>query len=104
MQAAVIAAFHPKWQERPLLIVTRRAGSQLDRETLLEFLRPSVASWWLPDDVVFVPEMPMTATGKIHKLTLRERFRDYLVEWGAPGAPQAPQRSQPPRRSRGGAR
>ncbi|PWU25142.1 MAG: long-chain fatty acid--CoA ligase, partial [Candidatus Rokuibacteriota bacterium] len=77
MQAAVIAAFHPKWQERPLLIVTRRAGSQLDRETLLEFLRPHVASWWLPDDVVFVPEMPMTATGKIHKLTLRERFRDY---------------------------
>ena len=79
MQAAVIAAFHPKWQERPLLIVTRRPGSQLDRATLLEFLRPSVASWWLPDDVVFVPEMPMTATGKIHKLTLRERFRDYQL-------------------------
>ena len=77
MQAAVVAAFHPRWQERPLLIVTRRPGSTLDREMLLEFLRPSVASWWLPDDVVFVPEMPMTATGKIHKLTLRERFRDY---------------------------
>ncbi len=79
LQAAVIAAFHPKWQERPLLIVTRRAGSRLDRETLLEFLRPSVARWWLPDDVVFLPEMPMTATGKIHKLTLRERFRDYQL-------------------------
>jgi fatty-acyl-CoA synthase len=79
MYAAVIAAFHPKWQERPLLIVTRRPSSQLDRETLLEFLRPSVASWWLPDDVVFVREMPMTATGKIHKLTLRERFRDYKL-------------------------
>jgi fatty-acyl-CoA synthase len=79
MQAAVIAAFHPKWQERPLLIVTRRPGSQLDRETLLDFLRPSVASWWLPDDVVFVPEMPMTATGKIHKLTLREQFGDYKL-------------------------
>jgi 3-(methylthio)propionyl---CoA ligase len=79
LQAAVIAAFHPKWQERPLLIVTRRPGSQLDRETLLEFLRPGVASWWLPDDVVFVSEMPMTATGKIHKLTLRERFRDYAL-------------------------
>lgn len=48
----------------------------LDRETLLEFMRPSVASWWLPDDVVFVPEMPMTATGKIHTLTLPRRFRD----------------------------
>ena len=79
LQAAVIAAFHPKWQERPLLIVTRRPGSQLDRETLLEFLRPGVASWWLPDDVVFVSEMPMTATGKIHKLTLREQFRDYTL-------------------------
>jgi acyl-CoA synthetase (AMP-forming)/AMP-acid ligase II len=79
LQAAVIAAFHPKWQERPLLIVTRRPGSQLDRETLLEFLRPAVASWWLPDDVVFVPEMPMTGTGKIHKLTLREQFRDYTL-------------------------
>ena len=79
MQAAVIAAYHPKWQERPLLIVTRRPGCRLDRETLLEFLRPGVASWWLPDDVVFVAEMPMTATGKIHKLTLRERFRDYKL-------------------------
>jgi len=59
--------------------VTRRPGSQLDREALVEFLRPSVASWWLPDDVVFVPEMPMTATGKIHKLTLREQFRDYQL-------------------------
>ena len=79
MQAAVIGAFHPKWQERPLLIVTRRPGSQLDREALIEFLRPHVASWWLPDDVVFVPEMPMTATGKIHKVTLRERYRDYTL-------------------------
>ena len=79
MQAAVIGAFHPKWQERPLLIVTRRPGCQVDREALLEFLRPGIASWWLPDDVVFVEEMPMTATGKIHKLTLRERFRDYKL-------------------------
>ena len=79
MQAAVIGAFHPKWQERPLLIVTRRPGSQLDREALVDFLRPSVASWWLPDDVVFVSEMPMTATGKIHKPTLREQYRDYKL-------------------------
>src|SRR5262245_38808845 len=79
MQAAVIGAFHPKWQERPLLIATRRPGSQIDREGLIEFLRPSVASWWLPDDVVFVSEMPMTATGKIHKPTLREQYRDYKL-------------------------
>ena len=86
VQAAVIAAFHPKWQERPLLIVTRKAGSRLDRETLLDFLRPSVARWRLPDDVVFLPEMPMTATGKIHKLTLRRQFRDYKL----PAAERAP--------------
>jgi fatty-acyl-CoA synthase len=79
LQAAVIAAFHPKWQERPLLIVIRRPDSQLDRAALVEFLRPNVASWWLPDDVVFVSEMPMTATGKIHKVTLREQFRDYQL-------------------------
>jgi fatty-acyl-CoA synthase len=78
-QAAVIAACHPKWQERPLLVVTRQPESRLDREALIEFLRPLVASWWLPDDVVFVPEMPMTATGKIHKPTLRERFRDHVL-------------------------
>jgi acyl-CoA synthetase (AMP-forming)/AMP-acid ligase II len=82
LQAAVIGVFHPKWQERPLLIVMRKPGSQLDRETLLDFLRPGVASWWLPDDVVFVSELPMTATGKIHKLTLRERFRDYKLPTG----------------------
>ena len=79
LQAAVIAAFHPKWQERPLLIVVRRPDSRLDRETLLEFLRPSLAGWWLPDDVVFLAEMPMTATGKIHKLTLRQRFKDHQL-------------------------
>jgi fatty-acyl-CoA synthase len=84
LQAAVIAAFHPTWQERPLLIVTRRPGSQLGGAALLEFLRPSVASWWLPDDVVFVPEMPMTATGKIHKPTLRERFRDHALPTARP--------------------
>ena len=66
-------------QERPLLIVTRRPGSRIDREALLEFLRPGLASWWLPDDVVFVEEMPMTATGKIHKLTLREQYRNYKL-------------------------
>jgi len=79
MQAAVIGAHHPKWQERPLLIVVRRPDSRLDREALLGFLRRSVATWWLPDDVVFVPELPMTATGKIHKPTLRQQFRDFKL-------------------------
>jgi acyl-CoA synthetase (AMP-forming)/AMP-acid ligase II len=77
LQAAVIGVSHPKWQERPLLIVVRRKGSSLDRDALLDFMKGKVASWWLPDDVAFVEAMPMTGTGKIHKLTLREQFKSY---------------------------
>lgn len=76
-QAAVIGISHPRWQERPLLIVVPRQGHQVTAGELIEFLRPQMASWWLPDDVVFVEALPMTATGKIHKVTLRERFKDY---------------------------
>jgi fatty-acyl-CoA synthase len=77
-QAAVIGIFHPRWQERPLLVVVLKAGQQVTAGELLEFLRPQMASWWLPDDVVFVEALPMTATGKIHKVTLRERFKDFV--------------------------
>jgi len=77
LQAAVIGVAHPKWQERPLLIVVRKQGSQVDAKALLEYMKGKVASWWLPDDVTFVDQMPMTGTGKIHKLTLREKFRGY---------------------------
>ena len=76
-EAAVIGAPHPKWSERPLLIVVRRAGSEPDKEAILDWLRDKVAKWWLPDDVVFVDEIPHTATGKIHKTELRKRFKDY---------------------------
>ncbi|MBX3498720.1 MAG: long-chain fatty acid--CoA ligase [Alphaproteobacteria bacterium] len=76
-QAAVIGVHHPRWQERPLLVVVRRAGRQVSRDALLEYLRPLMASWWLPDDVAFVDALPMTATGKVHKVTLREQFKDF---------------------------
>jgi fatty-acyl-CoA synthase len=79
LQAAVIGVAHPKWQERPLLIIVRREGSALDGAALKEHMRGRAARWWLPDDVVFVDRMPMTATGKIHKLTLRERFKGYRL-------------------------
>lgn len=79
LQAAVIGVAHPKWQERPLLIVVRRQGSKLDRNALLAFMEGKVASWWLPDDVVFVDSLPMTGTGKIHKLTLRQQFKGYVL-------------------------
>ena len=81
-EAAVIGVRHPKWDERPLLIVVAKKGSNPTREEMLDFIRPKVAKWWLPDDVVFVDEIPHTATGKIQKTTLRESFRDYRL----PGA------------------
>jgi fatty-acyl-CoA synthase len=76
-QAAVIGVHHPRWQERPLLVVVARPDRQVTAEELIEFLRPQMASWWVPDDVAFVEALPMTATGKIHKVTLRERFKDF---------------------------
>jgi acyl-CoA synthetase (AMP-forming)/AMP-acid ligase II len=79
LQAAVIGVAHPKWQERPLLIVVRKQGSALERRALLDFMKDKIASWWLPDDVIFVEALPMTATGKIHKLTLRAQFKDYKL-------------------------
>ena len=73
-QAAVIAIPHPRWQERPLLIAVRKQGGDVTREAMLEHLRERMATWWLPDDVIFVDALPMTATGKINKVSLRERF------------------------------
>ncbi len=83
-EAAVIGVAHPKWQERPLLVVVRKAGHELTRDELLGFLRPKVAKWWMPDDVAFVDELPHTATGKLLKTKLRETFSDYrLPEFAA---------------------
>jgi fatty-acyl-CoA synthase len=76
-EAAVIGAPHPKWDERPLLVVIRKAGQDVSREDLLAFYEGKVAKWWIPDDVVFVDDLPHTATGKLSKLQLRERLRDY---------------------------
>ena len=76
--AAVVGAAHPKWEERPVLIVALKESQQLSEKELIEFLRPRMARWWLPDRVFFVSEMPMTATGKIRKMVLRERYREIL--------------------------
>jgi acyl-CoA synthetase (AMP-forming)/AMP-acid ligase II len=77
-EAAVIAMPHPKWGERPLLIAVRRPGAEVGKAAILDYLAGKVAKWWLPDDVVFVEELPHTATGKLMKTALRERFRDYV--------------------------
>ncbi len=75
--AAVIGCHHPTWEERPLMIVKLLDGCEPSSNDLLDFLKSRVAKWWLPDNVVFVDDIPLTATGKISKLTLREQFRDY---------------------------
>lgn len=82
--AAVIGVSHPKWQERPLLIILRRPGSTLMGAALLDFIRGKVVDWWLPDNIVFVDEMPMTGSGKIQKAALREQFKDYRLPAAQP--------------------
>lgn len=78
-EAAVIGVAHAKWQERPLLIVVRKQDKDLTREDMLAFLEGKIAKWWMPDDVVFVDQLPHTATGKLQKMKLREQFRDYRL-------------------------
>jgi fatty-acyl-CoA synthase len=78
-EAAVIAARHPKWDERPLLLVVARPGHTIDTESVLRIFDGKVAKWWLPDAVVVVDELPHTATGKLQKLNLRERYRDHYL-------------------------
>jgi fatty-acyl-CoA synthase len=78
-EAAVIGVPHPKWSERPLACVVVRDDHTLTKDEVLEFLRGRVATWWLPDDVVFIDEVPRTSVGKFSKKTLRERFADYVL-------------------------
>jgi len=82
-EAAVIAMPHPKWAERPMLIARLEEGQSLSPEEVNAYLSDKVAKWWLPDDVVFVDDLPHTATGKLSKLTLRERFKDHVLPTAA---------------------
>jgi len=78
-EAAVIGVKHPKWDERPLLVVVLKKGQSAEKGEILSFMQGKTAKWWMPDDVAFVDELPHTATGKIQKLALREKFRDYVL-------------------------
>lgn len=78
-EAAAIACAHPKWDERPLLVVVKKPDAQVTREELLAFFEGRIAKWQIPDDVVFVVEIPHTATGKLQKLKLREQFKSYRL-------------------------
>jgi fatty-acyl-CoA synthase len=78
-EAAVIGVVHPKWDERPLLIIVPKKDKKPTREDLLKFMEGKIAKWWMPDDVIFVDEIPHTATGKILKTALREKFGDHRL-------------------------
>jgi fatty-acyl-CoA synthase len=82
-EAAVIGVPHPKWDERPLLIIVLKPGQKATREEILAYLTGKIAKWWMPDDVVFVDEIPHTATGKIQKTALRERFGKHVLPTAA---------------------
>ena len=77
--AACIAAFHPKWDERPLLVVVKKPNAELTRDELLAFFEGRIAKWWTPDDVVFVDAIPLGATGKMLKNRLREQFKAHKL-------------------------
>jgi len=78
-EAAVIGVAHPKWDERPLLVIVLKKGETATKDDILGFMQGKTAKWWMPDDVVFVDEIPHTATGKIQKITLRQQFKDYRL-------------------------
>jgi 3-(methylthio)propionyl---CoA ligase len=78
-EAAVIGIAHPKWDERPLLIVVKKPGAEVTKEELLKFFEGKIAKWWTPDDVSFVESLPHTATGKLQKNKLREQFKEYKL-------------------------
>ncbi len=77
--AAVVGVFHPKWEERPLLVIEPHGDAEVTAESVLAHLEPNIVKWWMPDAVVF-DAVPLTATGKIDKKVLRERYRDHLID------------------------
>ena len=78
-EAAAISCRHPKWDERPLLVVVKKPGTDLTAAELLSFFEGRIAKWQIPDDVAFVDEIPHTATGKIQKLRLRDQFKEHKL-------------------------
>jgi fatty-acyl-CoA synthase len=82
-EAAVIGVKHPKWDERPLLVIVLKKDQSATKDEILKFMRGKIAKWWMPDEVVFVDEIPHTATGKIQKTVLRERFKDFVLPTAA---------------------
>jgi fatty-acyl-CoA synthase len=78
-EAAVIGVRHPKWDERPLMVVVLKEGQSATKEEILDYLEGKIAKWWMPDDIVFVSTIPHTATGKIQKTVLRDQFKNHVL-------------------------
>jgi acyl-CoA synthetase (AMP-forming)/AMP-acid ligase II len=79
-EAAAIGVYHPKWDERPILLIVRKVDSAVSAADILDYLGARVAKWWLPDEILFVDSLPHTGTGKILKSELREQYRDYQLK------------------------
>jgi fatty-acyl-CoA synthase len=80
LEACVVGVPHPKWDERPLLFLITKDGKSIDKKEINDFLLEKVVKWWLPDDIIFVKELPHGATGKLLKVELREQYKDHLME------------------------
>lgn len=80
VECAVVGVPHPKWDERPLLLVVKKEGSSLDKETMLAYLSDKIVKWWMPDEVLFVDELPHTPTGKLLKRTLRDQYQTLFTQ------------------------
>ena len=78
-EACVIGVPHPKWDERPILLVVLKDGASATKEDIITYVSQHIAKFWTPDDVIFVPDLPHTATGKLHKVPLREKFANHLM-------------------------
>ena len=79
-EACVVGIPHPKWDERPMLFVVTNSGETIDKQGILDFLSDKVAKWWLPDEIVFLKELPHGATGKLQKFELREKYNSYYLD------------------------
>jgi acyl-CoA synthetase (AMP-forming)/AMP-acid ligase II len=79
-EAAAVGVYHPKWDERPILLIVKKPGAEASEAAIVDYLKDKVAKWWLPDEIVFVDELPHTATGKILKRQIRDDYKDYKLK------------------------
>ena len=82
LECCVIGVLHEKWDERPILLAIKKEGSSVDSEAIQNFLSDKIVKWWMPDDVIFVNELPHTATGKLLKVNLRKQYQNHLINSG----------------------